>query len=164
MYNIIKSNRTMSFDPFENMPDHIKEALRDMMRRLENIDPNELTEMMSTILGPDFMDKWKDMMSKGDEGFSFSIDPNMLSNLEKIVDDLEGQKNQKKINVNFDGAIQEEKPYSEISFIDDIRGEIIVEMPGITDVRQITWEKIGDIMNIYASNEDVKYKAEITVP
>ena len=154
----------MSFDPFENMPDNIKEALRDMMRRLESVDPAELTEMMSSILGPDFMDKLKDMMSKGGEGFSFAIDPNTLSNFEKIVEDLQGQTNQKKMNVKFDTVIQEEEPYSEISYVSDDGGEIIVEMPGITDVRQITWEKIGDKLNIQASNDDVKYKAEIIVP
>ena len=68
------------------------------------------------------------------------------------------------MNVKFDTVIQEEEPYSEISYVSDDGGEIIVEMPGITDVRQITWEKIGDKLNIQASNDDVKYKAEIIVP
>ena len=40
---------SFDFDPFENLPDQLKEAIREMMKKLEEIDPNELNEMFKKI-------------------------------------------------------------------------------------------------------------------
>ena len=39
----------MNSDIFDDLPDHLKDAIRDMMKRIQEIDPDELEKMMKQI-------------------------------------------------------------------------------------------------------------------
>ena len=44
----------MNSDIFDDLPDHLKDAIRDMMKRIQEIDPDELEKMMKQIFGRRF--------------------------------------------------------------------------------------------------------------
>ena len=56
------------------------------------------------------------------------------------------------------------QPYYEIAPIVDGKAQIIIEMPGITDVRQVNWKKKRDKIEFSARTEDVQYRTIILLP
>jgi HSP20 family molecular chaperone IbpA len=153
----------MSFDPFENLPDHIKEALRDMMKRLETLNPDDLMKMMQSVFGPDFANKVDEIFEKGQGGFN--LDPETLRKFESMMTSFQsGSTGSAKTPVNFDDIDREEIAYYEIVDKSDDEGEIIVEMPGISDVRQVNWEVKGNQLFVSAKNDDISYTATIELP
>lgn len=148
----------MSDDPFDELPDNIKEAIREMMKKLQEINPEDLENMMKQMFGEEFMEKMRDMQFSGDS-FGFPMDPNMMKNIEGMMRGFMDQKStsappqQEKIMV--------EEPYYEYSMLDDDEGELIVDLPGIVDLRKINWKRTDQIFSLEAENEDVKYFLEI---
>ena len=153
----------MSFDPFENLPDHLKEALRDMMKRLETLNPDDLMKMMQSVFGPDFASKLDDIFDKG-QG-AFNLDPKTLKKFENMMSSFQsGSAGADKKSINFDEIDTEEIAYHEIVHKSDDEGEIIVEMPGISDVRQVNWEVKENQLIIKAKNNEISYSATIELP
>jgi hypothetical protein len=149
----------MSTDPFDDLPEQFKKAIKEMMEKLQSIDPEQLENMMKQMFGEDFVEKMQDLsMSAG--AFSFPLDPNMAKNFEAMMKNMmEGEsQNFQKVSVS-----TEEEPYFEVIPPIDGAGQIIVELPGISDVRQVKWEKTGEIIILVAKSEDVNYRAEIIV-
>ena len=150
----------MTTDPFDDLPDSIKEAIREMMKRFQEINPKDLENMMNQMFGEDFMEKLRDMQMT-DGSFGFSFDPETMKNFESIMRNFMNQSeynpppHQEKIMV--------EEPYYEYSPIVENEGQLIVELPGITDLRQVTWMRSDDLFSLEAENEDAKYFLEIPV-
>ena len=149
----------MSNDPFDELPDNIKEAIREMMKKLQEINPDDLENMMNQMFGEDFMEKMRDMQFSGGN-FGFPMDPNMMKNFEGIMKEFMDQGNQ---SPSHQEKVMVEEPYYEYSSLIDSEGELIVDLPGISDLRQIIWKRKGDIFTLEAENEDVKYFLEIPV-
>ncbi len=149
----------MSFDPFENLPDNIKDAIKEILRRIEHIDPDEITEIMSQLLGKDFIDKLKDLIKGDNKNFAFPLDPNMAKNFEIVLKDLIGGE-PNTVSQNYE-TIEEETPYYEIIPPTDRRGQIVVDLPGITDVRQVFWKRVNNNLELIASTSGIKYKVNI---
>lgn len=148
----------MNFDPFENLPDHIKEAIKDIMAQLGHLDSNEIADMIGNLLGSDFIKKLKDIV-KGDNISSFPFDSNIIKNFESVFKDFIGSSSQKAENHN----IEEENPYYEITSPVNGKGQIVVDVPGITDVRRIQWNLTNDSLFLSATSSDVIYKAIIPI-
>ena len=150
----------MSFDPFENLPDDIKEALKDMIKRLENINPDELMKMMGAFLGEDVVKKIRELIETGNTNFTFPLDPNIAKKFEIAMKEF--------MKVGSMGADYyqdiKQTPYFEISNIDDINGEIIVEVPGISDLRQVSWKEIDSELEVVAKSDTADYKVMNPLP
>lgn len=150
----------MSFDPFENLPDSLKDVLKEMVKRLENIDPEELSKMMEGILGPDALDKIQNLMQNNQNiNFNFPLNPEAIKNLQDIFGDMTGFN-----SYNQSRTIpKEEEPYHEIIHLDADHGQIIIDLPGFTDVRQVNWTSGNLQLNIEARNEEIIYKTSISL-
>lgn len=147
----------MSTDPFDDLPDQFKKAIKEMMEKLQSIDPEQLENMMKQMFGEDFVEKMQDFsMSVGT--FSFPLDPNMAKNFETMMKNMMegGTTNVQDMNIP-----SEEEPYFEIVPPVENEGQIIVELPGITDVRQVKWERKEDSLSLEAEAEDITYKTTI---
>ncbi|MHA2502570.1 MAG: hypothetical protein ACXAE3_06865 [Candidatus Kariarchaeaceae archaeon] len=148
----------MSHDPFDDLPENIKNAIREMMKKLQEINPEDLEKMMSQMLGEDFMEKMREMQFSGG-AFNFDMDPNLMKNFEGIMKNFmenpspSGQ--QEKVMV--------EEPYYEFSFSNENEGELVVDLPGISDLRHVNWENKRTTFELEAENEDVKYFLEVPV-
>ena len=46
----------MSTDPFDDLPDQFKKAIKEMMEKLQSIDPEQLENMMKQMFGEDFVE------------------------------------------------------------------------------------------------------------
>ncbi len=153
----------MSFDPFENLPDHLKEALRDMMKRLETLNPDDLMKMMQSVFGPDFVNKIDEIFDKGQGGFN--LDPETLKKFENMMTNFQSDSMETdKASINFDDIGKEEIAYHEVVYNSDNEGEIIVEVPGISDVRQVNWEVKENQLYVNAKNDEISYSATIELP
>ena len=153
----------MSFDPFENLPDHLKEALRDMMKRLETLNPDDLMKMMQSVFGPDFVNKVDEIFDKGQGGFN--LDPETLKKFENMMTNFQSDSMETdKASINFDDIGKEEIAYHEVVYKSDNEGEIIVEVPGISDVRQVNWEVKENQLYVNAKNDEISYSATIELP
>ena len=153
----------MSFDPFENLPDHLKEALRDMMKRLETLNPDDLMKMMQSVFGPDFVNKVDEIFDKGEGGFN--LDPETLKKFENMMTNFQSDSMETdKASINFDDIGKEEIAYHEVVYNSDNEGEIIVEVPGISDVRQVNWEVKENQLYVNAKNDEISYSATIELP
>jgi len=147
----------MSDDPFDDLPDQIREVIREMMKKLQEIDPDEIERMMGQVFGDDFMDKIRDMQASGGN-FGFNMDPNMMRNFEVMMNNFMQTQSPQPTTPN---EVTEEEPYYEITPAVDGAGEIVVDLPGITDVRQVKWDRTEFGLELSASCEDAKYKLEI---
>jgi hypothetical protein len=151
----------MSFDPFENLPDHLKAVIKELMQRLENIDPEEISKIMNQYMGDDFSQKLQDLMDGGQTDFSFAFDPNMIKNFEILMKNLMGN------SPSFTGTEyhkeKQEEAYYEITSPTDGKGEIVVDLPGITDVRQVIWNETDGNIILTATAEDIKYHTTIPI-
>ena len=153
----------MSFDPFENLPNHLKEALRDMMKRLETLNPDDLMKMMQSVFGPDFVNKVDEIFDKGQGGFN--LDPETLKKFENMMTNFQSDSMETdKASINFDDIGKEEIAYHEVVYNSDNEGEIIVEVPGISDVRQVNWEVKENQLYVNAKNDEISYSATIELP
>ena len=150
----------MSFDPFENLPDQLKEALKEMMKKIESLDPNELSKMMSQAFNPESMERIKEMMSDSDSfNFGINLDPESIKQFEKMFQNLMNQS----VNHETNPASPDiEEPYFEIISNNDTDGEIIVELPGITDVRAVNWIDTAEGLVLEAKTTDLIYR--VTIP
>lgn len=156
---------SFDFDPFENLPDQLKEAIREMMKKLEEIDPDELNDMMKQLFGEDFVEKMKDMM-QGNFNFPFNLDPNMMKDLEKAMTELMAKNTKNTFNKDPNKTEENnpEEPYYEIVDINDSKGEIVVDLPGIDDVRMVNYYIDNDDLVLTAENEETNYKVVIPLP
>jgi hypothetical protein len=147
----------MSTDPFDDLPDQFKKAIKEMMEKLQSIDPEQLENMMKQMFGEDIVEKMQDLSMSVDT-FSFPLDPNMAKNFETMMKNMmeSGTTNIQNMNIP-----AEEEPYFEVIPPIDGEGQIIVELPGITDVRQVKWERKGEELSLTAEAEDVIYRAII---
>ncbi|MHA2169744.1 MAG: hypothetical protein ACXAB7_07620 [Candidatus Kariarchaeaceae archaeon] len=149
----------MSSDPFENFPEHLRKAIKEMMRRLENVDPTKLQEMINHLIGEDFIDKIKDLMDDDMSKFMFSLDPNAIKNFELVMKDLMGGS---PAGTSYEYASpKDETPYYEITPLQDGKGQIVIDMPGVDDVRQVMWQREEKILRVSATTSDVSYEVKI---
>lgn len=147
----------MSNDPFDDLPDQMREAIREMMKKLQEIDPEQLEHMMEQVFGKDFMEKMRDMQFSGG---GFTMDPNMAKNFEGMMRNFMNQNPSNQSTATQD-EISVEEPYYEITPLVDDEGQIVVDLPGITDVRQVKWDRTDTGMNLSASSDDAIYELEI---
>ncbi len=101
----------MNSDIFDDLPDHLKDAIRDMMKRIQEIDPDELEKMMKQIFGEDFIDKMKDMPFSGATG-GFPVDPNLAKEFETMMKNMMKEDGS---TVEVEKELVVEEPYYEIS-------------------------------------------------
>lgn len=148
----------MSSDPFDELPDQIREAIREMMKKLQEIDPEELENMMEQVFGREFLEKMQDMQfSEGN--FGFSLDPQAAKNFEGMMRNFMNQSNTTPQSTQDEISVEE--PYYEITPVVDNEGQIVVDLPGITDVRQVKWERTEAGLELSATSDDAKYEIEI---
>jgi len=147
----------MSNDPFDELPDQMREAIREMMKKLQEIDPEQLEHMMEQVFGKDFMEKMQDMQFSGG---GFNMDPNMAKNFEGMMRNFMNQNPSNRATATQD-EISIEEPYYEITPLVEGEGQIVVDLPGITDVRQVKWDRTPTGLTLSASSEDAIYELEI---
>ncbi|MCH8905880.1 MAG: hypothetical protein IH840_02235 [Candidatus Heimdallarchaeota archaeon] len=147
----------MSSDPFENLPDEFREMIEQMMKRLQNIPPEELNNMMSKLFGEGMLDKFRDLMTEG-SNFDFPVDPNMAKNFETVMKDF--MKNAGTEPYDF-GKTEEVEPYYEILPHGENGGQIVVDLPGVTDLRLVNWKMDDLILSISAKIEGTSYYTQI---
>lgn len=142
----------------DDLPENIKKAIDEMMRKFREISPEERSKMLGNIFGPEILDQVKDLFEKGGI-FSFTLDPKTLD----ILDNLMTQFNNDDSILNYDFDVEEE-PYYEIFSNTSEGGEIIFDLPGIVDIRQIEWYVYENELFLYSIDTEVKYKTVIPIP
>ena len=147
----------MNSDIFDDLPDHLKDAIRDMMKRIQEIDPDELEKMMKQIFGEDFIDKMKDMPFSGATG-GFPVDPNLAKEFETMMKNMMKEDGS---TVEVEKELVVEEPYYEISPAIEGAGQIVVELPGVEDVRQVKWERSTYGIDLTAESKEQKYAVDI---
>ena len=147
----------MNSDIFDDLPDHLKDAIRDMMKRIQEIDPDELEKMMKQIFGEDFIDKMKDMPFSGATG-GFPVDPNLAKEFETMMKNMMKEDGS---TVEVEKELVVEEPYYEISPEIEGEGQIVVELPGVEDVRQVNWERSTYGIDLTAESKEQKYAVDI---
>ena len=147
----------MNSDIFDDLPDHLKDAIRDMMKRIQEIDPDELEKMMKQIFGEDFIDKMKDMPFSGATG-GFPVDPNLAKEFETMMKNMMKEDGS---TVEVEKELVVEEPYYEISPEIEGEGQIVVELPGVEDVRPVKWERSTYGIDLTAESKEQKYAVDI---
>ncbi len=161
----------MSSNPFDNLPDNIKQAIKKFIEKLGDIDTEEITNVLSEIFGKELANKIQDMLENGDP-FSIPIDPSILYNFENFMNNLNNDFNFKvdfndgfkTETMNSTSSKRAEVPHYEINELSENNGEVIVELPGVNDVRQIFWEKDHEYLTVSAELDDVKYYTVVELP
>jgi len=162
----------MSFDGFDDNPDFFKiieqfvkqlenapgpfgEMFRTLKKQFENMDPEELNRMI------------RDQMSQG--GLPFDLNKlisgnfnffEMASNPEFMEKMQEFLKNAN-VKVEVHPVSQEKEAYFEI-MEEENGGQLIVDLPGITDLRHVFWDIEEGVAKIYTINDTGdKYRCEV---
>lgn len=142
------------------------EDMTEAFKRLNSMDPNELENMLKNMFGEDFVEKFNTLGENFFENMGENFDPSIFSNIKQFKFDMkdfsftpvESTPKEKK------NIVIEEAAYFEIIDKSDSEKEIIVDLPGITDQRQIHWEVIGGDLKLDANATDLKYHAIIPLP
>ena len=169
-----------NFDEDDDLPEYIKEFIKNFskqfgsvdaeelteaMKKFNQVDPSEIEEMFRKMFGEDFLDKLSSIGESIFGNMGANFDP---SNMPDIADikihfaNLTTNKNQP-TTVDNEPMIDEEAYYEIVETGDGV-GEIIIDLPGITDQRQINWEIRENTLVIRANNEDMKYHCNIEIP
>ncbi len=171
------------FDDDDDLPEFIKEFMKnfanqfksidqnelaDVFKRLNEVDPEEIENMLKKMFGEDFIEKMgsigEGMFGHLGENFDPSkFDPSKFPNMKNFKFDMKNftftPDNKQEKNI-----VIEEAAYFEIVDKTESELEVIVDLPGITDQRQINWEVIEGDLKLDANATDLKYHALIPLP
>lgn len=150
----------------ENMPGPLGQMMKELMKQLENMNPEQLNEMFHNMLKGekmpfDLQNLGDDFMKGGFNFFNFAANPEMMS---KIQDMLQNNPNFN-VDVKVKEVVKVEEPYYE--FLDDPEteeGQLLIELPGINDLRNIIWDLTEGVFSLNTINDSQKYKLEINLP
>ncbi len=175
----------MSSNPFnddDEIPDYIKEMLKnfakqfkfidqdelaEIFKKFNQLDPEEVEEFFRKSFGEDFVDKLSNLGEGIFGNISESFDPSKFSDIKQFKFNMNDfsftpqnpstKKSKKDITI-------EEEAYFEIIDKNDTESEIIIDLPGISDQRHINWEIIDDKLHLEAKNSGLKYTCVIPLP
>lgn len=167
----------MNFDN-SDMPDDLRKLLENLTKQLENIpgfgemfkslmnqfqtmDPHQLEDAIKKMMGGDQGIDIADLLKNGSFNiFPISNDPQFMEKFQEFMANYSGS-----VNVSYSSPPPAfEDPYFEM--LDDsnsLTGQILVELPGITDLTQIFWEIKDNSFRIHTLN-DTPPKYKKTVP
>jgi HSP20 family molecular chaperone IbpA len=147
----------------ENMPPPFGPMFKDFMAKIENMDPEQLNEMLHNMMNSEnssinFNDiLGEDFMKGGFNFFNMMNNPDMMNKFHDII-------NSANVNVKVSKVDNVEEPYYEfIDNEDSTGGELLIELPGIKDSRNIVWDIQEDSFNLSTNNDGQKYKLSINL-
>ena len=147
----------MSFDGFDDLPDNIREAIKEMIKNLGQIKPEDIENMVSQLFGEDFLDKIRNIGLEGGS-FTFPFSPDMIKKFESVMKNF--TEPTQTSPQQFDQVVEEE-PYYEFVKLGDGSYQLIVDLPGVTDVRQVRWQVSENALMLNAEGDDIIYKVSI---
>ncbi|MCY3411304.1 MAG: hypothetical protein INQ03_06665 [Candidatus Heimdallarchaeota archaeon] len=172
----------MSPEPFfddDDLPDFLKEILKnlanfmnpqdlnnmtEMMKKFNEVDPEELEEMLRKMFGEDYQDKIESLSAHLFKNMGENFDPNIFSNFKQFTFDMNSMKFTSSDSKPKEEVRIDEEAYAEIIEKSDTELELIVDLPGITDQRQINWEIVDGVFILSANATDVHYQSTIDLP
>ena len=175
----------MSSNPFtddDEIPEFIKEMLKnfakqfksidqdelaEIFKKLNQLDPEEVEEFFRKSLGEDFVDKMSNLGEGIMGNLSDSFDLSKFSEMKHFKFNLNDfsftSQNPSPAKSPKDISIEEEA-YYEIIDKNETESEIIIDLPGISDQRHINWEIIDDKLHLKAKNTGIIYTCVIPLP
>lgn len=172
-----------NFDDDDELPEFLKEFIKkfsgqfgslnpedmtDFFKKMNEIDPDELENVLKNMLGEEFFDKLSSFGENFFNQFGGEFDASKFQSgefpdLSKLnIDFSQFSPNKQKPKVPIETKIDEEA-YNEL--VETENGyEIVVDLPGISDPRQVNWNVEDGTLLLSATGEDVKYTSKVKLP
>ena len=150
----------MSENPFDDLPDELKKIIYDIMNKIKDFDFTKLEDVFSEMLNSSDIQKLTDLMKDG------KFNPFMmnLGNLQGFENFMQNMQANTTNNPEGEKFTETETPYYEIIDKNEELGEIIIDLPGILDIRHINWIQNQDTLELFAENDECKYQVDIILP
>ncbi len=162
----------MSFDGFDDNPDFFKiieqivkqlenapgpfgDLFRSLKKQFEDMDPEELNRMMRDQMGQGGLPfDINNLMNGNFNFFEMASNPEFMEKMQEFLKNAN-------VKVEVHPVSQEKEAYYEI-IEENNGGQLIVDIPGIMDLRSVYWDLEEGEAKIYTINDEGdKYRADV---